>query len=246
MHNRFFCKPEDVKDNLILISDKKEIHHIVNVLRFNRGDKVVVFDGRGKEFDGAINKINKNEVEISIMKITEKNKRPFNITLACAIPKKVKFDFIVEKATELGVKRIIPLKTKRTEVVFDERRLRRKLDHWRQIAINATKQSDGVFITQIDKLKSFSDAMSEINEFNLMLLPTLEGERKNIVDEINSFQGREILVFIGPEGDFTQNEVKLALREGCKLVSLGERVLKVDTAAISVISVINNILESRK
>jgi 16S rRNA (uracil1498-N3)-methyltransferase len=242
MHNRFFCPPENISDKNITINDKKEIHHIVDVLRFEIGDKVVVFNGEGVEFEGTLKEISRNSINISIDKQFQAKKRSFAVTLACAIPKKAKFDFIVEKITELGVDRIIPLETERSEARFKKERMLSKVNHFRQVAINASKQCQRSIVPMVEEVMSFKNAIAEVKEYDLSIFPTLEGERISLAEALKGFTGKEIIVFIGPEGDFSEEEVKLAKKSGCKLVTLGENVLKVDTAAITVVAVLNAFL----
>lgn len=246
MHNRFFCPPENITDKNITINDKKEVHHIVDVLRFGLESKVVIFDGGGCEFEGTIKAISKDNIKIGIDKKYQAKNKAFRVTLACAIPKKAKFDFIIEKVTELGVDRIIPLETERSEVRFNKEKMLSKVSHWRQIVINASKQCQRSFVTRVEEVKSFKNAISETGKYDLAIFPTLEGERVNISEALKGFKGKEIIVFIGPEGDFSEEEINLAKKFGCKLVTLGENVLKVDTAAITVVAVMNSILESNK
>lgn len=246
MHNRFFCSKDNISKDKVIIDDPKEIHHIVNVLRLKKNDDVVIFDGEGREFLGVIGNISKKEIEVLINKIIENKDKDYAITLACAIPKKAKFDFIVEKMTELGVDAIVPLITERSEVSFSKERMTAKVKRWRQIAINASKQSKNCFVPTIERIKPFKEFVPEIRNYDLALIPTLEGKRLSILEALESFKGKKIIVFIGPEGDFSKNEVELAKKLGSKPATLGERVLKVDTAAISAISIINHILEKNK
>jgi len=245
MHNRFYCLKANIKEKSMLIADKKQLRHIVNVLRFRAGDKIVVFDGQGKDYQGTIKEIKKNQIEIFIEKTSETNKDAVLITLACAIPKRTKFDFIVEKCTELGVDKIIPMQTTRTEASFDKERMLSKINHWQQIAINASEQSQRSFVPEIIEISKFETIISAIDKYDLAIMPALEEKRNQIAETINPFRGKDIIVFIGPEGDFTQEEVKLAKVNGVKLVTLGPRVLKVDTAAIYAISILNYLLKTK-
>ena len=241
MH-RFFCSPENINKEYILINDKKEVHHIADVLRLRLNDSIVVFDGEGKEYNGIIKEIKRKYVKVKI--ISEKKldkKKDINITLACAIPKKGGFDYIVEKATELGVDKIIPLETKRTIVSLGEERQKLKLNHWRQIAINACKQCKRNFIPEIEGVNNFLQIVSNVKNYDLCLFFCLEGRKRKIRDALKDFKKGKIIIFIGPEGDFTNEEIALAKKYGCRFACLGSRVLKVDTAAISVISIINSL-----
>jgi 16S rRNA (uracil1498-N3)-methyltransferase len=246
MHNRFYCPKANIKEKGTLITNRKQLHHIVNVLRFGTGDKIVVFDGQGKDYQGVIKNLAKNEIEISIEKITQVNKDPVLITLACAVPKRAKLDFIVEKCTELGIDRIIPMKTARSEVSFNKQKMLSKVNHWQQIAINSSEQSQRSFIPEINELNNFETIISEIDKYELAIMPVLKEKSNRITEAIKGFRGKSLIVFIGPEGDFTKEEVKLAQVKGVKLVTLGPRVLKIDTAAISVTAILNFLLEAKR
>ncbi|MFH1655919.1 MAG: 16S rRNA (uracil(1498)-N(3))-methyltransferase [Candidatus Omnitrophota bacterium] len=246
MHNRFYCPQEFIKDKQIIITDNKQVHHIVNVLRFNVGDNLVIFDGLGKDYEGTVKKIEKKGIEVAIEKISEVKANPVSITLACAIPKKEKFDFIVEKCTELGVGKIIPVRTEKTEVVFNKDRMLSKVNRWRQIAINASEQSQRSFIPEIEEMKSFKEVMKLIKQYDIAILPALPEKIASIQDALRTFKGSNVIVFIGPEGDFTRDEIEHARSLGVKLITLGQRVLKVDTAAIYTISVLSHILKSNQ
>ena len=241
MH-RFFCSPENINKEYILINDEKEVHHIADVLRLRVNDSIVVFNGEGKEYNGIIKEIKRKYVKVKI--ISEKKldkKKDINITLACAIPKRGRFDYIVEKVTELGVDKIIPLETNRTIVSLNEKHQDLKLRHWKQIAINSSKQCRGSFLPEVEYVMKFPNLISRVKDYDLCLFFCLEGRKRKIRDALKDFKKGKIIIFIGPEGDFTNEEIALAKKYGCRFACLGSRVLKVDTAAISVISIINSL-----
>jgi len=241
MH-RFFCPPENINKEYIVIDDKKEMHHIRDVLRLKLNDGILIFDGAGKEYSGIIKEIKKEYVKVKIT--SEKKldkKKDINITLACAIPKKGRFDYIVEKVTELGVDKIIPLETTRTIISLNEKHRDVKLNHWRQVAISSSKQCRGSFLPEVEYVRKFSEAILRAKDYDLCLFFCLEGKKRKIKDALKDFKKGKIIIFIGPEGDFTSEEIALAKKYGCQFACLGSRVLKVDTAAISVISVINSL-----
>ena len=241
--HRFFCPPENIHTENIIIADRKEVHHIVEVLRLKVNEKIIIFDGCGKEYLGALEEMKKKQITVKILSTNKLDKRGVvNITLACAIPKKGKFDYIVEKTTELGVDRIIPLESQRTVVSLDEKRQNIKLNHWKQVSINAAKQCTENFIPEITKVTKFSKVLSTVKDYDLCLFFCLSGRKKKIRDILESFKNGKILVFIGPEGDFSEEEIVLAKKAGCEFGSFGSRILKVDTAAISVISIINSLI----
>ena len=155
------------------------------------------------------------------------------IILACAIPKKSKFEWIIEKAAELGVDEIIPLKTKRTEVDLKGNRLAKKISRYHDAAVNAAKQSRRLRVPIIHPVTDFTSAMKLLSGGTTVFIPSLSGERKNILEAFKAVPSPSRVAFlIGPEGDFTPQEYDLARARGCISVSLGKTVLKVETAAL--------------
>lgn len=225
------------------IDDNKEIHHALNVLRLKENDTILAFDGKGNEVLGVIERIDKDTMLISPQKIIKENEiDTLDITLACSLPKRVRFDYVIEKATELGVAQIIPLVTKRTEVRLNKKRQALKLVHWRNIAVNAAKQCKRATVPGITEIKTFKETLNLLGNYTLALLPSLIGERKTLKEILKSVHPDKILIFIGPEGDFTEEEISLAVKKGAVGVTLGNTVLRVDTAAIFTISAIKAIL----
>ena len=219
----------------IIISDAGCFHHIKNVLRLQIGDKVTIFDGDGDEHICIITSLKKNQALMD--KISTKKSRPelYKITIACALPKKSKMDEIIDKLTQLGVYAIVPLITERVILKINENTDSR-LERWRKIALNAAEQSQRNRLPQILPVTSFKDLLAQSHQYDLKLLPTLEGERTSIRDVFPSPVSTSILVVIGPEGDFSPQEIRQSLDSGFIPISLGENVLKVDTAAIAIAS----------
>ncbi len=241
MH-RIFVNQENIFQPFI-IKDKKEIHHALDVLRLKQNERITAFNGVGGEVMGIIQKADKAGIVVTPLEIIEKSQaKALSITLACAIPKRAKFDYIVEKATELGVDTIIPLITGRSEVHLNKERLALKLKHWTNIGISSAKQSQRATIPQISDVKTFKAVISCADNYNQVLIPCLTGKRKLLKEVLKINHSGKILVLIGPEGDFTQEEVSLAVKHKAVAVSLGELVLRIDTAAIYVISAINALL----
>ncbi|MCM8770933.1 MAG: 16S rRNA (uracil(1498)-N(3))-methyltransferase, partial [Candidatus Omnitrophica bacterium] len=219
------------------IKDPFQIRHIKDVLRFKRGDPLQIFDGRGNIYKGKVTSLNKNKIEIEITQKEFKAKKSPSLTLAVAIPKDAKMDYIVEKLTELAVDKIIPLLTGRTIVRLDENAKKNKVRRWQKISLNAAEQSQRPYLVQIEEVLTFKEVLLRSKDYDLRLIPTLWGERKKIKEFSADY--KNILVFIGPEGDFTPQEVSQAQRLGFIPVDLGETVLKVDTAAISIAAFFN-------
>ncbi len=234
---RVYCPNKNIKSGLVTITDGEQIHHLMDVLRIRKGDALDIFDGR-KEYSTRVLDIGKHKIVAGITSCREAivGAARFQITLACAIPKKAKMDYIVQKCTELGVERIIPLVTERTIVKPDRTGGDLKLKRWRKIAMEAAQQSGRDSLPIIEPPMSFVQALSGIRSFDLSLIPNLGVGNRNIKDIISGFTGKSIIAFIGPEGDFSPREITMAADAGCLGVSLGGLVLKVDTAAIAIVS----------
>lgn len=240
MH-RFYCQNADFTRTTIIITDKNELHHIRDVLRLKAGQELAIFNGRNQEALAVITSINATEVKASIQSVKEKSEGSrTKIILACAVPKKAKFEFIIEKCTELGADEIIPLKTKRTEVVFAKDKLAPKQARFQKVAVNAAKQSGRSGVPQIHPMTPLTEVLKlGAQEGTMALIPSLNDRSEHIRDVLMSRpRPKAVVVLIGPEGDFTPDEVKLSIEQGCVPVSLGATVLKVDTAAVSSIALV--------
>jgi len=237
--SRFYAPGENIKGNLIHI-DGQEARHILNVMRLGSGDKVVVFDGTGKEYAGFIKEVKSKSLIVEIIKVKSPKKEILPaITLAQAIPKKQKMDYIVEKATELGVSEIIPVISERTIVKVDEIKLDKRSRRWQKIAEEAAKQCGRSDIPKIKKADKFYNVISSVNDYDLSLIAHLAEERIPLKESLIGFRNGKIIVFIGPEGDFTPEEILMAKETPSKFISLGSRVLKSDTAGLYVLSILN-------
>jgi len=238
--NRFCCLAKDISGDLIIINDLAQVHHIKNVLKLKPQEKVAVFDELGNEFICVIDKIDRLVV-LDIKKRIDKRIKKFNLTVACAIPKNCKFDDIVDKLTQLGVDRIIPLNTERVIVRLNKHKESLRLNRWKTIALSAAKQSQRNSVPIVDSVKSLNEVVSETRDFDLKLIPTLEGMRKTlkeVLPDLNKKINLNVIVLIGPEGDFTEKEVSLSKQVDFIPITLGDLVMRVDTAAIFIASCI--------
>lgn len=234
MH-RFFCPESSLDSPQVLITDPKELHHLRNVLRLKKGDMLTVFNNQGEEATGRIDNIQPVKVTVAIESVRKDIPDRPVIVLACAIPKKSKFESIIEKATELGVDEIIPLKTKRTEIDLKGDRLERKILRYQDVAVNAAKQSRRLRVPVIRPIADFAATLKSFAKETTVFIPSLPegGGRKNILEAFRAVPPPSRVAFlIGPEGDFTPQEYDLARAHGCIGVSLGKTVLKVETAAV--------------
>lgn len=238
--NRFFIEKINPLDRYIVLNDPAQLHHLRDVLRIKMQEKVGVFDGSGNEYIVIVSEVGAKGIKLEIKEKKSSEDSGIKITVACAIPKKVKMDDIVDKLTQLGVECIIPLETERVVVRMNKQKQLQRLQRWEKISLSAVKQSQRSKFVSIKSVSEFKDVISAAHNFDLKLIPTLEGERKTLKEIFNdqSKKNKTVMVLIGPEGDFSPAEVTLAKKAGFIPVDLGRGVLRVDTAAIAVTSFI--------
>jgi 16S rRNA (uracil1498-N3)-methyltransferase len=242
--SRFYVPKEAVQGDKITVTGD-EAHHIKDVMRLRVSDKVICFDGTGNEYHGVISDISQRAVIVDIEKTTEQpDAGSFTITLIQSIPKKDKMDYIVEKATELGVKHIIPVMTERTIVDWDQKKKDASCERWRRISLAASKQCGRADVPEISRVSRFKDALKAVSGLSVRLIAALGGDPMPLKEALQGCKSGDIAVAIGPEGDFTTLEIDEARDAGFKLVSLGQRVLKSDTAGLAVLAIINYELSS--
>lgn len=233
----------DVSGNEVTIGGD-EAHHLAYSLRARRGEKITAVDSAGKcavieLVDFERDKIKARRISELQQVVTERK-----IILADCLPKQNRFETIIEKSTELGVDRIEPLISERTIVRPDGDREKSKLERWKKIAKEAAEQCARDTIPEIVNVRKLGDWLKEITPLDdTLLLFCWESEQDTTVREVLSNYrtsgGEKIIVLIGPEGGFSQREVDAIKSAGGKSVTLGKRVLKTDTAAISVLAMIN-------
>ena len=235
---RFYVSSESIfpDKNLIEIKDRDEVHHIRDVMRLKKGTRVTVFDGRGKEYKGSIKQADRYSVVIGVEDSVDSISRvPYDLTLYQAIPKKNKMDFIVEKAVELGVSTIVPILTKRTIPVIKDKG-QKKTGRWSRIAKAASKQCGRPTLPKVLELADFNSALAGASSDDLVVFAALDKDAAPLKTILRNKNPKKISVFVGPEGDFSKDEIALARDRGCSICSLGPSVLKSETAAIYILS----------
>ena len=237
MH-RFFTPEKNISAGQINILERDTIHHIKDVLWLKIEEEVMIFDELGNEYRAKIEALSNEAIKLKINEKMPINKMgKLKVTIACAIPKNSKFDDIVDKLTQLGVDRIIPMVTERVIIKLDKHKEALRKARWEKIALNASEQSKRSGLVVIDGPTNISDLIANSSGFDLKLIPTLQGQRNSLKDAFNHAP-KNLLILIGPEGDFTEDEVALAMDSGFIPVSLGKEVLRVETAAVLVASFI--------
>ncbi|MDD5120780.1 MAG: RsmE family RNA methyltransferase [Candidatus Omnitrophica bacterium] len=238
--NRFFVEHIQISENLIFLDDPKQLHHLRDVLRVRPSEKIGIFDNSGNDYIVLVKEIGLSSAKLELMEKRMHDQPGLKITIACAIPKNAKMDDIIDKLTQLGVECIIPLETERVIVKLSRQKKIERLERWNKIALSAAKQSQRSRLPVIKAVSGLKEIIARAGDFPLKLIPTLEGERKTLKALIHSAPKdiNSIMVLIGPEGDFSPEEIVLSKSAGFQPVSLGRQVLRVDTAAIAVVSFI--------
>jgi 16S rRNA (uracil1498-N3)-methyltransferase len=246
MH-RFYISPENWHPDALALTGS-EAHHSRDVLRMKRGEKLVLFNGCGREITAEI--IDLGSSEIRLRKLHEAGTPPLRcrIVLGQAVPKGKNMEVIVQKAVEIGAEQIAPIISDRTVVQVDSESAAQKQAKWQQIAIEAAKQCGQNWLPRVHvprKLSEFFDAATSDAGFDLRLIGSLQPDaqhlKKILADYSSEHQCRpqSVLMLIGPEGDFTPAELALARRHGCCPITLGPIILRVETAAIYCLSVLS-------
>ncbi|MDF1814226.1 MAG: 16S rRNA (uracil(1498)-N(3))-methyltransferase [Verrucomicrobiales bacterium] len=235
--HRFYLSPQDWNpDHFELLGD--EAHHCRDVMRCGVGDIISVFDGQGREVEAMITAAEKKAVTLELKSEIPTAPLPAKITLGQAIPKGKNMELIIQKATELGVAKIVPLTTTNTVVRLDEKEKSKKQEKWQRVAIEACKQCGQNWLPEVAKPQSVENYIKETtNEWKIVAaidsssrtLKEIIADRQTVPDAVS--------LLIGPEGDFTSSEVEKAVETGFQPMSLGPIILRSETAAIYTVSV---------
>ena len=236
----FFVTPDQVKDGLIFI-EGSDVNHMKNVLRMRQGEEVTISDGNNCQYLCRIREYESDEAILEIIEETGADTElPSRIYLFQGLPKQDKMELIVQKCVELGVYSIVPVATKRCVVKLDDKKAKKKIERWQQIAESAAKQAGRGVIPEVADVMNFKEALNYAKGLDVVLIPyeLAEGmeETKQIIAGIRP--GQSVGIFIGPEGGFEKEEVETALEAGAKSITLGKRILRTETAGLTTLSVL--------
>ncbi|MBM4278214.1 MAG: 16S rRNA (uracil(1498)-N(3))-methyltransferase [Deltaproteobacteria bacterium] len=235
---RFYIPNPQIEEDLLTIKGN-EARHIRRVLRLRAGDEVIVFNGSGNEYKGRIFKEEPTSVVIKVGDpFSSKEESPVEITLAQSLLKGEKMDYLIQKATELGVREIIPFFSSRSVPLLDRSKKLERHRRLERIAIEASKQCGRGFISKIERLCDYSEMLSLASRESLrLILWEKEGSRlKEVLRE--SKDKKRIFFIVGPEGGMSQEEVEESKGMGFVPVYMGERILRAETASLCLLSIL--------
>jgi 16S rRNA (uracil1498-N3)-methyltransferase len=240
----FFINKNTIKDNTVVITGS-EARHVGRVLRRGIGDTLYLLDEDGWEYQAVITAKTSQLVEVRLLaKNPPQKPSPIKITLGQAVPKAHKMDYIVQKATELGVASVIPFISSRTGPRLPDERLQKKCHRWQKIALEATKQCGRKDVPTVETIVTFEELIT-IRYNNVLKIILWEDEKNRRLKEVlqNSKQCQNIILLIGPEGGFTAEEIEWARKRGFISISLGRCILRTETVGLYLLSVLHYELE---
>jgi 16S rRNA (uracil1498-N3)-methyltransferase len=235
---RFFLPRKNIHDRRGAVAGA-ELDHLRRVLRLKPGDPITLFDDAGSEHEAVIRSLSAEQCDVEILRSYDAQRESsLELILAVGLTKGEKMDFVVEKATELGVRMIAPFVSSYTVPRLDEAKISRRAARWQKIALSAAKQCGRTRIPEILALTEFQTLVSQ-PWFDTLKLFFWENESQQTLSHIQAAQPevRSVLLVIGPEGGFSDQEANLAKERGFQSVALGRRTLRAETAAVAVMAV---------
>ena len=231
--SRVFIEQKITTGDIISLPEDKA-HHLAHVIRLRVGDKIKLFDNSGFEFEAEIIEITKKVVRVEVKNSNQqKNESPLDITLCLAVSRGQHMDFSIQKAVELGVRKIIPIISEFSNIKLVNNREDNKLIHWQKIIIGATEQCGRSILTELESPITFDESVGLFTDTTKILLHP-GAEQK--ISEIDIKNGK-IIIMSGPEGGFSDDEFKKALDNNYTAVNVGPRVLRAETAVVCGLSI---------
>ena len=248
MH-RFYLPPNQCHD-LRLTLKGREAHHALHVVRIRPGDRLTVLNGAGQEFFCQAREQKNDELRLEVLEKHSRPSRSWEITLLQAVPKGKLIEAIIQKATELGASRIVPLLSERVVHQLDDKGAAQKAEKCQSVAIEAIKQCGAAWLPKVEPPQTPQQFLDRKESFELPLVASLQGDSKHPRQYFAEFQARmkrkpqSVSVWVGPEGDFTLDELDAIQAAGALPITLGNLVLRSETAAIYCLSVLNYELQA--
>lgn len=237
---RFFVNPSQVGEDSIIIQGN-DVNHIRNVLRMRPGDELSLSDGQGTDYFCRIQSMERDEICLSIENSWKSYvELPVRLYLFQGLPKGEKMELIIQKSVELGAYEIIPVRTNRAIVKLDAKKEAKKIARWQQIAESGAKQSGRGMIPAVKPVMGLAEALAYAKSLDGILIPYEKAEGiKKTREIIAGLKGKKSVgIFIGPEGGFDEAEVEAAMAAGAVPVTLGRRILRTETAGLTMLSIL--------
>ncbi len=243
---RFFVPADQITGREARI-EGDDVNHIKNVLRMAPGEKVVISCGQGMDYYCIIRDVLAEHILLEIEREEPvRTELPVKLVLFQALPKADKMEFIIQKAIELGVYEVVPVKTRRSVVRLDEKKAAKKCLRWQAIAESAAKQSGRGIVPKVHEPVSFGEALSLVEGLEHRLIPyeLFDDMEATTARLREACTGGTVGIFIGPEGGFERGEIEQAMAAGVMPISLGRRILRTETAGLAILSVLMFQIES--
>ncbi len=243
---RFYAPPAAfTADEKSLTLSAEETRHARDVLRLQPDEEVFVFDGTGREFHCVVDSIGRNSTTLTVVAEVgpARSESPLKLTLAIALLKGEKFELVIQKTTELGVKRIVPLDTERADVrLRDGHSSEKRLARWRRIALEAAKQTGRAYVPEISEPVACTELLSSSIDPLQARLMFSEREGTSLSESGPSFGAHRggMIALVGPEGGWSDDEIKAARAGAWAIVTLGGRILRAETAGIVVVTLLQH------
>ena len=237
---KFFTARENVNETQIII-DSEDAKHIKKVLRINVGDEITVCDGACTDYTAKITNIEQNRIICDILESHKcESESKINITMYQGLPKASKMDYIIQKNTELGIKKIVPAVLSRCVVTLDGKSAEeKKTERWQKIAYEAAKQSGRGIIPEVSQPHTLDEIIEAVKNDDLVFVPyecESDVKLKDVIEEAKNV--KNISFIIGPEGGFDITEIEKIKSAGIKTITLGKRILRTETAGEAVVSML--------
>lgn len=235
---RYFISPEQIKnDKIVILGD--DVHHIKNVMRFRLGAKILCADGSDHEYIAEFEKFEDDHIFCQIIETRPvQGESHTHVTIAQSLPKGDKLELILQKGTELGAYRFLPFSSERTVVKLDQRKIEKKVERWQKIVKEAAEQSHRGSIPLVETPVSWKQLMREVESSSASVWIAYEKGGTPLAEALAETNNPEIIVMIGPEGGFSEQEVEEAKLAGAIPISLGHRILRTETASLLALSCI--------
>lgn len=243
--NRFFGKSENISENIIII-DGQDVNHMKNVLRLKIGEQVMVNGGDNRDYLCEIEEYSEDKATLKVCEVVESDRElSSRVYLFQGLPKGDKMELIIQKCVELGVHEIIPVSMKRCVVKLDDKKAASKIKRYQAISESAAKQSNRNIIPQITDVMTFKEAIAYAGKLDMAMVPyELAEGMESLRNKLTQIKpGMDVGIFIGPEGGFDISEIEYAMEKGFEPVSLGRRILRTETAGMTMMSILMYHLE---